>query len=203
MFPTQMLETDTQRKILRVLCERNRRYTAEELSELCHRSESSISRSLQQHQRYPFIEVKKVKGSKQLSYRLSPESDYTDAIKEFFRTERKIERVNGTVPVEIWNLLEDITAEAERKEGFIEIFLFGSYVTGDYYSGSDIDLLLLHEEDTEPELREKIPETEKEIHLISNTADREKLGESNERIYALAPIGGKDTMIPLTGEIKL
>lgn len=205
MFPTQILKTDTQRKILRVLSQKNRRYTAEELAEVCHKSESSISRALKNHEKYPFLKVKNVEGSKELSYRLSPESEYTAAIRKFFEVEDRIERINGTVPVEIWNLLEDITAKAEKVDGFIEIFLFGSYATGDYHTGSDIDLFLLHEDgkETERNLKEKLPETEKEIQIVSNTAKKEEIYDSPEKTYSLAPTGKKDTMIPLTGEIKL
>lgn len=214
MFPTQMMRSATQRKILRVLAEQNKRYTVAELAEMCQRSEASISRALTEANRYPFIDRENVPGSKELTARLDPDSPYTAAIRDFFETERERERKNGTVPVDIWNLLEDITVQMERKvDGFVELFLFGSYATGDYYAGSDIDLLLLHHEqsrEAKETAREIVRElsTEKEVQVIAVPINEELVAAADRdalrtAIYDGAPVQETDTLIPLTGEVDL
>lgn len=151
MMPAEAFDTPTHRKVLRVLAEKNRQYTADELAEMCHRSRSTISRTLSGAVRYPFLTVKRAEGSKQRLYGLDSESRYTGAIRQFFRIESERERRNGTIPVDVWNLLEDIAvAFADKIDGFLEIFLFGSYATGEYYAGSDIDLVLVVDGDRTP-----------------------------------------------------
>lgn len=84
-------------------------------------------------------------GSKQLTFRLDPESRYSAAIRDFFVVEYDRERQTPTVPVDVWNLLEDVADRFQGKvDGFVELFGFGSYQTGEYYVGSDIELLLVH-----------------------------------------------------------
>lgn len=84
-------------------------------------------------------------GSKQLTFRLDPESRYSAAIRDFFVVGYDRERQTPTVPVDVWNLLEDVADRFQGKvDGFVELFGFGSYQTGEYYVGSDIELLLVH-----------------------------------------------------------
>lgn len=214
MFPTQAMRSATQRKILRVLAEKNKRYTVQELAEMCQRSEASISRALDEADRYPFLERDNVTGSKKLVARLDPDSDYTGPLREFFAAERRRERASGTVPVQVWNLLEDIATMAERKiDGLIEICLYGSYATGDYYAGSDIDLLFIHrprQEDDEDihtvidaVLDAKVPEGQ-DVHPLAievpESADGEKLRDMVEQ---KSPVQDIDTIIPLLGEADI
>lgn len=211
MFPTGMFETTTQRKVLRVLAEKNKRYTIEELADMCHRSEATISRSLKNVNRYPFIERGRVPGSKQLTFRLDPDSRYTSAVRELFRAERDRERHNATIPVDVWNLLEDVTqALSDKLDHFLELFLFGSYATGEYYSGSDIDLLLVHTGDKETEedayklLRESIGDERLQmvtVQLKEGTVER-KDGEILERTRERAPVRDVDVLVPLSGEVS-
>lgn len=208
MFPTGLLETTTQRKILRVLAEKNRRYTIEELAETCHRSEASISRALKDADRYPYIEKSRVPQSKQLTFRLNPDSQYTAAIKDFFKTEYERERQNGTIPVDVWNLLEDTTDTFENQvDGLVELFLFGSYATGDYYTGSDIDLLLVYHP-TETDIKETVAQItrkigDKRLQVIPiKLPDKEMTDdEILETVQNRSPISGIDVIIPLTGEV--
>lgn len=144
MMPAEAFDSPTQRKVLRVISEKNKQYTTEELGEMCHRSKSAISRALSGSERYPFITVDTAEGSKRKFYGMDSRSEYSEPIKQFFKIERKRERRNGTVPVDVWNLLEDITVDLEGSlDGFLELFLFGSYATGEYYAGSDLDLVLV------------------------------------------------------------
>lgn len=210
MFPTQALRSTTQRKILRVLAEKNKRYTVAELAEMCQRSEASISRALEHADRYPFLERDNITGSKKLTVRLDPESPYTASIKEFFATERNRERANGTVPVQIWNLLEDITVASEQKlDDLVDIWLYGSYATGDYYAGSDIDLMfLIRSDDEEPDttiheiLDETVPE-QHDVHSVlidvPDTTDHETI---REQIKQQSSIDDIDTVISLLGEVR-
>lgn len=115
MFPTAAIATATQRKILRVLAEKNRQYTLAELADLCHRSEATISRAIHDANRYPFIDKTTISGSRRLTFRLDPESQYTAAIRDFFEVEYDRERQNGSVPVDVWNLLEDVTARSKNE----------------------------------------------------------------------------------------
>jgi predicted nucleotidyltransferase len=208
MFPTGLFETTTQRKILRILAEKNRKYTIEELAELCHRSEASISRALQDAARYPYIEKSRVPQSKQLTFRLDPDSQYTAAIRDFFKTEYERERQNGTIPVDIWNLLEDTTDTFENQVNeIVELFLFGSYATGNYYAGSDIDLLVVHHP-TETDIKDSITQITQKVGderlqvIIVELPNQEMTDEEIlETVQNRSPVSGIDVIIPLTGEV--
>jgi predicted nucleotidyltransferase len=208
MFPTGLFETTTQRKILRILAEKNRKYTIEELAELCHRSEASISRALQNAARYPYIEKSRVPQSKQLTFRLDPDSQYTAAIRDFFKTEYERERQNGTIPVDIWNLLEDTTDTFENQvDEIVELFLFGSYATGNYYAGSDIDLLVVHHP-TETDIKDSITQMTQKVGderlqvIIVELPNQEMTDEEIlETVQNRSPVSGIDVIIPLTGEV--
>lgn len=208
MFPTGLFETTTQRKILRILAEKNRKYTIEELAELCHRSEASISRALQDAARYPYIEKSRVPQSKQLTFRLNPDSQYTAAIRDFFKTEYERERQNGTIPVDIWNLLEDTTDTFENQvDEIVELFLFGSYATGNYYAGSDIDLLVVHHP-TETDIKNSITQITQKVGderlqvIIVELPNQEMTDEEIlKTVQNRSPVSGIDVIIPLTGEV--
>ena len=210
MFPTEMFATTTQWKILRVLAEKNKRYTIGELAEMTHRSEATISRALRHADRYPFIEKDHAPGSKQLIFRLNPDSRYTAAIRDFFQVEHDRERRNGTVPVDVWNLLEDVTEQfSENTDGFIELFLFGSYATGEYYAGSDIDLLLAHTptddiRGTIDTVAQKTGDNRLQVIPVVVDEDPDRLSDKNplETIRAKAPIRNVDVLIPLSGEVS-
>ncbi len=211
MFPTEILKTSAQRKILRVLAEKNKQYTIDELSEMCHRSRATVSRALKEADQYPFLEKGHVPESKKLVFRLNPESRYTEAIRLFFETERNLERQNGTVPVDIWNLLEDITALLSRKmDCFIELFLFGSYATGEYHAGSDIDLLLL--QTPEPDALERVDSLLQEvgderIQIVTVEIEEDELKRKDDRELLnkakfKSPVRDVDLLIPLSGEVQ-
>lgn len=209
MFPTEAFATTTQRKILRVLAERNKRYTIDELAEVCHRSEASISRALQHADRYPFIDKGRVPGSKQLIFRLNPESQYTAAIRGFFDVEHDRERQNGTIPVDVWNLLEDVTDRFQDKvDGVVELFLFGSYATGEYYAGSDIDLLLAHTgaenvKDTIDQEVQKIGDGRLQVIPVQVTEASDIIDDEEllDLIRDRSPVQNLDVLIPLSGEV--
>lgn len=210
MFPTEMFATRTQRKICRVLAEKNRRYTIAELSDLCYRSEPTVSRALRDSSVYPFIERGRVSGSKAHTYGLDDDSEYSEPIRDLFRIERRKERKNGTVPVDVWNLLEDATlALRNGLEEFVELYLFGSYATGEYYAGSDIDLVLAASDDGDrvPQqardiVDDKIPE-EHQLFVVpvgapSSTAVPDG-GSVTEAVRQRGPVGSADGLIPLYG----
>lgn len=208
MFPTGAFSTATRRKILRVLAEKNKRYTIAELAELCHRSEASISRSLTDAGRYSFIDKDTVRGSKRLTFRLDPESQYTAPIRDFFALESARERQSGTIPVEVWNLLEDVTDRFEdRVDGFVELFLFGSYATGEYYAGSDIDLLLVATSDPNGNIDQVIQQTgDDRLQVVPVRIDESRLHDTDQeeimdQIRTRAPGGDAAALVPLWGAL--
>lgn len=210
MFPTGMFASTTQRKILRVLAETNRKYTIGELAELCHRSESSVSRALAQAHRYPFIEKDRVPGSKQLTFRLDPASPYSAPIRDFFAIEYDRERQNGTVPVDVWNLLEEVSDRLEETvSGFVECFLFGSYATGEYYAGSDIDLLVVHTDSKQERVPvdrivDQVGDDRLQIipvHVSEREATRDD-ADLIELVRTRSPVDATDVLLPLTGEVR-
>lgn len=210
MFPTEAFETATKRKILRVLAEQNKRFTIPELAEMCHRSQPTISRALQDADRHPFVEKDTIPGSKRLTVRLVPESRYTGAIRDFFEVEYDRERQNGTVPVDVWNLLEDLTARFRANvDGFVELFLFGSYANGDYYAGSDIDLLLVHTpaDDIERTIDRQAAAVEDDrlqviqVEISDRALDRTENDQLLDEIRSKSPVQGVDVLIPLAGEV--
>jgi predicted nucleotidyltransferase len=213
MFPTGAFETGTQRRILRVLAEKNRRYTAAELTELCHRSRATISRALRDVDRYPFISKESSTRSKQQLYSLDSESEYAAAIHEFFAVERRRERRNGTVPVDVWNRLEDITDRLEGKsDSLLELFLFGSYARGDYYTGSDIDLLLVTTKPDENTKRiaEDIVDSmspDRDVQFLTIDVEPPDNYDATDEgivqhVRARAPVSDEEPLIPLTGRVS-
>lgn len=214
MFPLQVFDSSTKRKILRVLAEKNKRYTLSELAEMCNRSKATISRALKNIDRYSFLEKTKIQGSKELLIHLKPGDRYTTAIRDFFKTEKALERQDGMIPVDIWNILEECTKELSNKiKSIHEIFLFGSYATGEYHSGSDIDLLITtfknnKQEKTINEILQKIQDKADrkiqyfEIKLpikIKNKTDKKILDEIKRR----SPADKKETLIPLIGNMNV
>lgn len=211
MFPTGMLRTDAQRKILRVLAEKNKQYTIDELSDMCHRTRATVSRALKEADRYPFIERGKVPESKKLVFRLNPDSRYTEAIRTFFEVERNRERHNGTVPVDVWNLLEDVKMlMSQELDEFAELFLFGSYATGEYHAKSDIDLLLVHTPG--PEVSEKVNSLVQEvgderIQVVTMEIEEDELRRKVNKellntIKSRGPVRNVDLLISLSGEVS-
>lgn len=214
MFPTGLFETATQRRILRVLAEKNRKYTSEELAEACHRTKPTVSRALQHVERYPFVSQETASESKQKLYTLDSESEYSTPIREFFRTERRRERRDGTVPVDVWNLLEEITNTLDGKvDSFLELVLFGSYARGDYHAGSDLDLLLVY---TDPEEDVKVIAdyvieslgVGKEVQILTGIVEKPPVQQISStelagRIRELAPVSETEPLIPLSGSVDL
>ena len=214
MFPTGLFETATQRRVLRVLAEKNRKYTLQELADACHRTKPTVSRALQRVERYPFVREEVGQDTRQKLYTLDSESEYSTAIREFFRIERRRERRDGTVPVDVWNLLEDITNRLDGKiDSFLELVLFGSYARGDYYAGSDIDLLLVYtdEEEDAKVIADHVIEsldTDKEIQLLTALVEApviQKLSASGlaGRVRDMAPVSETEPLIPLSGSVEL
>lgn len=213
MMPAEVFDTPTQRKILRVLAEKNRQYTINELAEMCHRSNSTISRALSGVQRYPFFAIDRVEGSKQKLYGLDTESEYAGPIRQFFAIERERERRGGTIPADVWNLLEDVTGElAAGMDEFVDLFLFGSYATGEYYSASDVDLVLVVDGDrTAAQVRandiiDRL-DPSRDIQLLVAGVDLERgtvptadtiRGAARER----APVSTGEPMIALWSDIR-
>lgn len=209
MMPAEVFATRTKRKVLRVLAERNKQYTISELSDMCHRSESTVSRATDELSRFPFVERNTVSGSKTLVFRIDPESTYSTPVVEFFETERRIERQNGTVPVDVWNLLEDLALDLESNvDGFVEVFLFGSYATGEYYTGSDVDLLVMHA-GTDSDVRKRVDSVVESASsdvpvqvVTTETSERAVADATDEDLVRMArgsvALGDAEVLIPLT-----
>lgn len=210
MMPAQAYDTPTKRKILRVVSEENRQYTTGELAEMCHRSESTISRAVSDLGRYPFVAVERVPGSKRRLYGLARGEAYAEPIREFFEQERTRERQGGTVPVHVWNLLEDVTdAMYSKVDGFVELYLFGSYATGQYYAGSDVDLFLLVEssDDAAKGVGRKVVHQlsgDEEIQLLVDEATPPNDGWTSEAIDRTArkhaPVEPGEPLVALHGD---
>lgn len=211
MFPAEILETRTQRQILRVLAEKNKRYTIPELAEMCHCTESTVSRSLRHADRFPFVARGRLPGSKRLVFGLDFESEYAAAIRTFFEVERRRERRGGTVPVDVWNLLETVTDRlTSGVDDVVEVFLFGSYATGEYYAGSDIDLLVVHtgnEQTVSRQIDAKLHKRERDenLHVVNMKIPPRLASDGNEAVLDAVRTGGPvspvDTLIPLIGEV--
>lgn len=213
MMPADVFDTPTHRKVLRVLAEKNRQYAADELAEMCHRSRSTISRALSGVQRYPFFTVDRVEGSKQKLYGLNAESEYAGPIRRFFAVERERERRNGTIPVDVWNLLEDVTGKlAGGMDEFVDLFLFGSYATGEYYSGSDVDLVLVVDGDRDAarvratDILDQL-DPARDVQLLIATVDLGRGAIPTENVIRKsvrerAPVSAGEPLIPLWSDIR-
>lgn len=207
MFPAEFFESATQRKVLRVLAEGNRQYTIRELAAACHRSPSTVSRALSDADRYPFVDRSTVPGSKEYVYGLDPASEYTTAIREFFAVERRLERHDGTVPVGVWNLLEDVTGRLESTvDGFVEAYLFGPYATGEYYVGGDVDVLVVVDRSVDGAVaaaESVLADVQADPSVRGNvrSADPAEAGEGplGPAITDGTPVDPTDRVIPLSG----
>jgi predicted nucleotidyltransferase len=169
---------------------------------------------LQHVERYPFVKQESTEGSKRKLYTLDSDSEYSTAIREFFRTERRRERRDGTVPVDVWNLLEEVTNTLDGKvDSFLELVLFGSYARGDYHAGSDLDLLLVY---TDPEEDVKIIadhvieslDADKEIQLLTAIVEKpavQRVSNSglDGEIRKKAPVAETEPLIALSGSVEL
>jgi predicted nucleotidyltransferase len=169
---------------------------------------------MQHAERYPFIKQEVMEGTNQKLYTLDSESEYSTAIREFFRTEKRRERRDGTVPVDVWNLLEEITNTLDKKvDSFLELILFGSYARGDYHAGSDIDLLLIYtdtEEDAKTIADDVIGslDTDREIQVLTAVVERPEVqkvssSELAGQIREKAPVAETEPLIPLSGSVEL
>lgn len=207
MMPARALDTPTKRKILRVMAEEPRMLTTEDLAASCNRSQSSVSRALADLTTYSFVDEERIEGSKERVYGFDAESRYTGPILDFFEVERELERRNRTVPVSVWNVLEDVADAMESKvDNFVGLFLFGSYATGNYYSGSDVDLFLLVEppesvgkRQSQQVIDEMAPK--REVQLVVGAAERPGEGWDDDTVTevakARAPVDAGDPLLAL------
>lgn len=113
--------------------------------------------------------------------------------------------------MDVWNVLEDTTNRfQDALDEFVELFLFGSYATGEYYAGSDIDLLLVHT--STGDMKRTIDDVSQAIgddrlqvlpvRLPDIGGDRRD-ETIVETVRNRSPVSGVDTLIPLSGEVTL
>lgn len=144
MFIETIMGSEAKVKVIRSLMESKIAYSMQDLKQLTGLSIGVIHKVIGGIMKEKLIIQKKGKG-KQRFYQANLENKYTIKLSPIFEDE-KIDR--KSVPLHVWNRLESICSELKAKiEGITDIILFGSLAKGEFRISSDIDLLILTEND--------------------------------------------------------
>lgn len=144
MFVETIIGSEAKVKVVRALMESKIAYSMQDIKQLTGLSIGVIHKVLAGLLKEGLITQKKGKG-KQRFYQANLENKYSIKLSSIFEDERNDRR---NVPLHIWNRLESICSELKAKaEGIKDIILFGSLARGEFRISSDIDLLILTEND--------------------------------------------------------
>ena len=193
MFLETIIGSPVKVKVLRVLLETKTAYSLADIEKLSGLSIGAIHKVAMMLVKEKVVLSKKGKG-KQRYFQISMENKYSSSLSVIFDYE-KAERRN--VPIHIWNILETLCSNLKNEFNKInDIILYGSMARGEFRINSDIDLLIITEDDFHDEadvrkmcshknIRKKIKNdikptfvTQKELEL-----GRQKGSDFYENIY--------------------
>src|SRR3989338_1489794 len=142
MFIETVMGSEAKVKVARTLLESKIAYSMQDIKQLTGLSIGAIHKVISGLLKEGLIIQKKGRG-KQRFYQANLENKYAARLSSVFDDER-----NGrkSVPLHVWNRLGSICSELKAKiEGIKDIILFGSLARGEFRISSDIDLLILTE----------------------------------------------------------
>jgi len=146
MFIENILGTESKVKIIRTLLEINTAFTMEDLEKETGLSRGIIHRELK-NLVYNGIVLKVEKQGKLGYYRIHLENQYVQVLTTLFNLEEKIER-KGKIPLVTWNMLASLVSKIiSQRFDIYEIILYGSEARGTASIHSDIDIMIVPEED--------------------------------------------------------
>lgn len=144
MFIETVIGSEAKVKVVRALFESKIAYSMQDIKQLTGLSIGVIHKVISGLLKEGLIVKKKGKG-KQRFYQANLENKYSIKLSSIFEDERNDRK---SVPLHVWNRLESICSELKAKiEGVKDIILFGSLARGEFRISSDIDLLILTEND--------------------------------------------------------
>ena len=142
MFIETVMGSEAKVKVARTLLESKIAYSMQDIKQLTGLSIGAIHKVISGLLQEGLIIQKKGRG-KQRFYQANLENKYAARLSSVFDDER-----NGrkSVPLHVWNRLGSICSELKAKiEGIKDIILFGSLARGEFRISSDVDLLILTE----------------------------------------------------------
>ncbi len=150
MFIETIIGSSAKIKVLRALLETKTAYSMEDIKKLSGMSIGVIHKAVTSMLKENIITQKKGSG-KQRFYQINLENRYSGKLLEIF-DEEKIERRG--IPTHIWNALEALCSGLKAKvKGIKDVILFGSLARGEFRISSDIDLLVVTEDDFKEEAK--------------------------------------------------
>src|SRR3989344_719634 len=189
MFIETIMGSPTKIKVLRVLLETKIAYSLVDIETLTGLSIGAVHKVALGIAKEGIATVKKGKG-KLRYYQVNRENRYANILSAMFEYEKAGRR---SLPVHIWNVLETLCSHLKNEfKSINDIVLYGSMARGEFRINSDIDLLVVTENDFEDEAevrkvcnRKKIKNeirpvfvTQKELAL-----GREKDADFYENVY--------------------
>ncbi|HLC96164.1 MAG TPA: nucleotidyltransferase domain-containing protein [Candidatus Nanoarchaeia archaeon] len=189
MFIETIMGSPTKIKVLRVLLETKIAYSLADIETLTGLSIGAVHKVALGIAKEGIATVKKGKG-KLRYYQVNMENRYANILSAMFEYEKAGRR---NLPVHIWNVLETLCSHLKNEfKSINDIVLYGSMARGEFRINSDIDLLVVTENDFEDEAevrkvcnRKKIKNeirpvfvTQKELAL-----GREKDADFYENVY--------------------
>lgn len=154
MFIETIIGSSEKVKVLRVMLETKIAYSLGDIKELSGLSIGSVHKVKTLLLKENLIIEKKGKG-KQRYYQINVENRYFNNLADIFDYEKN-ERRN--IPIHMWNKLEALCSDLKNKfnkkfKGIQDIVLYGSLARGEFRINSDIDLLIITENDFQDETK--------------------------------------------------
>lgn len=148
MFLETIVGSPVKVKVLRILLETKSAHSLADIEKLSGLSIGAIHKVVMMMTKENLVISKKGKG-KQRYYQINMENRYSNSFSVIFDYE-KAERRN--IPIHIWNILESLCSNLKSEFKKInDVILYGSMARGEFRINSDIDLLIVTEDDFENE----------------------------------------------------
>lgn len=150
MFIETVIGSPAKVKVLRTLLESKIAYSLSDIKKLSVLSIGVVHKTVTLLLKENLIIEKKGKG-KQRYYQINLENKYSNSFSGIFDYERNERR---GIPLQTWNLLETLCSDLKNKfRNIKDIVLYGSLARGELRINSDIDLLIITENEFEDETK--------------------------------------------------
>ena len=144
MFIETIIGSPAKVKVLRVLLESKIAYSLADIKKLSGLSIGVVHKTITLLLKENLILEKKGKG-KQRYYQINLDNKYSNSLSVIFDYERNERR---GIPLHIWNILESLCSNLKSEFKKVEdILLYGSLARGEFRISSDIDLLIITQDD--------------------------------------------------------
>lgn len=149
MFLETIIGSPVKVKVLRVLLESKTAHSLADIEKLSGLSIGAVHKVVMMLAKESIVLFKKREGRKGGYYQINMDNKYSNNFSVIFDYE-KAERRN--VPLHVWNILETLCSNLKSEFKKInDVLLYGSMARGEFRINSDIDLLIITEDDFENE----------------------------------------------------